>query len=274
MFVNCLASAHRDPEAVGSRGYPSIMSVSLFANFPAREYVAHYYSYVGDENAAMLDAILRGVEELDPLAEAVVEVGSGPSVVPLLALAAARRPAGEVHFLDVAESNLDEVRAWLSSQAGAFDYGAVLDWLAARTGTPATACAASLRDSAWSTRRLDMTSELPDDLRGRFDTLSSHFFAESATDDLTEFVFLLAQLRSLCRPAATIFLSFMRRSLGYEVAGTRFPAVHVDEHSLPVYLEEAGFALKSARWSTTPVEDPPTRRGYEGMVFVAARLSD
>lgn len=249
------------------------MSSSVFGRFPAREYVSHYYSYVGDENAAMLDAMLDSVAVLKPTMGRVVEAGGGPSLVPLIALTAGQRPAREVVFADVAPSNLTEVQAWLDHEKNAFDYRAVLEWIAQRTGKAADEIERGLRASSWTIERVDLLEALPKTMLGGFDTVSSHFFAESATDEEDEFVFLLSQIQSLGAPGAAIFMSFMRRSLGYSVAGIRFPALDVDEETLPGYFDRAGFKMTEVTWRTTPVEDPPTREGYQGMVFLSGRLA-
>lgn len=248
------------------------MHCTIFHKFPAREYATRYYSYVGHENAAMLVSIVDGVRRLAPRLDRVAEVGGGPSVAPLLALTAASRAPEDIVFIDIAASNLAEVRSWLDGDASAFDYAAVLKWLARRTEWPESAVEKRLRAAHWRIRELDLTNELPRELPGGFDTVSSHFFAESATQREDQFVDFLRQIRCLCAPKAVVLLSFMRRSLGYSVGGEHFPAVQVDETSLPGHFAEAGLELEFARWSAVGAEDPPTRDGYEGMVFVSGQV--
>ena len=104
------------------------------------------------------------------------------------------------------------------------------------------------------------------------DVVSSHFFAESATDVPSKMVDYLRRTAALCRPGGLLVLSFMRRSAGYSVAGHDFPATSIDEHDLGGYLAQAGVELDDFAWSTVGVEDPPTRPGYDGMLFCRGRI--
>jgi len=81
-------------------------------------------------------------------------------------------------------------------------------------------------------------------------------------------------MAGLGAPGARVFLSFMRRSIGYSVDGIDFPAVPVDENTLPGLLRAADLHLVDAEYLVTDVETPPTRTGYEGMVFVGGILRD
>jgi len=47
----------------------------------------------------------------------------------------------------------------------------------------------------------------------------------------------------------------------------------VDEDSLPGLLEAAGLRLEDMEIRLGPLEDPPARAGYDGMVFACGRLA-
>lgn len=218
----------------------------------------------------MLEAVVDSVGRLEPTLGRVLEVGGGPSVAPLLALTAACGSApGEVVFVDISGGNLAEVREWLEGSAGSFDYGPVLSWLEGETGVPGVDIADMLRRTRWELAELDWRAPPPMRWNERFDTVSSHFFAESVAPDESEFGGLIRNMAATCAPGAAVFLSFMRRSTGYEIGGRRFPALSVDETVLPQLLREGGLSLVAEVVASTPAEQPPTRSGYEGMVFVS-----
>ena len=87
---------------------------ACFLDFPARAYLEKFYGAVGEENAAMLRAILAGLSPPPAVSPRVIEVGGGPSLFSLMAMAAVeRRRLRRVTFTDIAAANLAEVRWWL-----------------------------------------------------------------------------------------------------------------------------------------------------------------
>lgn len=252
-----------------------MVQTNPFESFPSRAYLEKYYSYVGDENGAMLRALADFGRRFEPRFDRFVEVGGGPSIVPILALCAALdRSPGSMTFMDISQKNLDEAALWLDHDAVAFDYTAVLSWLEGEHRVAMSDIERLAMSTTWSFPVVDLRKPLADWMTQSFDTISSHFFAESATSDYETFITFLKRIADLGAPEATVFLSFMRRSQGYSVAGIDFPAVWVDEETLPDLLATAGLHLLDAQYVTTNAEIPPTRPGYDGMVFVGGVLSN
>jgi hypothetical protein len=244
-----------------------------FEHFPARSYLKKYYSYVGDENAAMMQALAHFAQRFEPALERVAEVGGGPSVVPLLTLSAAlSRSPDAITFNDICDANLEQVEFWLDRRPAGFAYDEVLAWLQQEHEIDAARITELVRGSAWTLWSADLQEPPVEEVTHRFDTISSHFFAESATNERDTLVLLLNRIAQLAAPDARVFLSFMRRSLGYSIDGIDFPAVPVDEYSLPQLLRAAGLELEPLEIITAEAEDPPTRPGYEGMLFVGGIL--
>lgn len=259
---------------IPSQPSPAV-SEGSFEHFPARSYLEKYYSGVGPENASLLEALIFFCRDLEPELARVVEVGGGPIVLPLLALTAAcGRGPGHVLFSDIAPTNLAEVERWLVDDPEQFDWSGTLEWLERHAGADARRAARSLRSSSWELRELDMREPLPAELLSSFDTVSSHFFADSATADEREFVQFLAKVRLLGAPGATFFLSFMCRSRGYAIDGEHFPAIALDPESLLPYLAHAGFKLSRFKLHAVPTEGAAEETGYAGLMFVAGTLDD
>ncbi|MGH2714249.1 MAG: hypothetical protein ACRDM7_10270 [Thermoleophilaceae bacterium] len=249
-------------------------SDSLFFEFPARAYLEKYYSHVGDENSAFLRAIASFLLAERVPTDRVIEVGGGPSLFSLMAVAAVRQsPFRHVTFTDIGWKNLAEVECWLSDDPRQFDYEALLRWLELEVGAPPETVARALRKSRWEILNVDWHNGIPADWQGHYDVVSSHFFAESATDDEGEFIDLLWKVGRLARPGASVLLSFMCRSGGYRIGHQSFPAFSIDEDNICDYLARAGIELAEPVVSTAPTEDPASDPGYDGMVFVCGRLA-
>jgi len=246
---------------------------SVFYGFPARGYLEKYYSDVGPENVAFVESIVDYLRTRTAATDTVIEVAGGPCLYSLMALMAGRgRPFEHVTFTDIGWKNLREVEAWLQEDPSRFDYGPLLRWLSHELGIDADETARRLRASTCELASFDWREPVPSAWRHAYDVVSCHFFAESATDDETEFVSFLGKLRELGRPGATLLTSFICRSAGYTITQQQFPAFAVDESSIFGYLQKAGLQLQDVEVRSVPSEDPDSNPGYDGLLFVAGHL--
>jgi hypothetical protein len=246
---------------------------SVFLEFPARAYLEKYYSEVGVENSTFLRSITDYLADQSAPTDRVIEVAGGPSLFSMFAIAAVRkRPFRRVAFTDIAWRNLDEVEAWLYDDPRQFDYQPVLEWLRDEVGADGAELVDTLRNSTWDLTQFDWREETPIEWPRSFDVVSSHFFAESATDNEDELIGLLGKIGRLGQPGAVVLLSFMCRSNGYSIGHQDFPAFDVDERNVWRYLEEAGLDLAEVVLKTVPTEDPLSFPGYDGMLFIGGRL--
>jgi len=241
--------------------------------FPARYYLEKYYTNVGLENAAFMRAAARSVRPVERLG-VFAELGGGPSLCALFAMVAATRVGPtRVVWMDVASSCLKEVDDWLRMEAGAFDYAAVLQWLEDEFDVDRSELAGRVRGAEWDMRRLDLHRPLPADLWGVGDVVGSHFFAESATGDEERFVEMTSHIGQAASPGALIALSYIRRSRPYRLQDdTLYPALSLDEDNLQPLLARAGLKFAELRVERGPIDDPPARPDYDGMVFATGSL--
>ena len=244
------------------------------AEFPARFYLEKYYSNMGMENAAFMHSVARSVASVGRLG-VVVELGGGPSLCALFAMVAATDTGPtQVIWLDIAGSSLNEVDSWLRGDGDAFDYTAVLAWLENEFDVKSSKLARRVRDAEWDMRCLDLFRPLPHDLLGTGDVVGSHFLAEAATNEEGPFVELTSRVGEAASTEALIALSYIRRSRPYRLNDEAlYPAFSLDENSLPPLLARAGLEFAELDVESGPLDDPPARSGYDGMVFATGRLA-
>lgn len=248
-------------------------SESIFYEFPARSYLEKYYSAVGPENAAFVRSITDYLWTRAPATDTVIEVAGGPCLYSLMSLMAARgRPFEHLTFTDIGWKNLREVDCWLRDHPSQFDYAPLLQWLAEEAGVDPDAVAGSLRSSTWELTSFDWRDPVPEAWRGRYDVVSCHFFAESATADEAELVAFLEKLGHLGAAGAILLTSFICRSAGYTIQQRDFPAFGVDRDSIFGYFERAELELEDVEVRWVASEDLASNPGYEGLLFVAGRL--
>jgi len=249
-------------------------TAALFFDYPARFYLGKYYSKVGVENDAFMRSVADATRRLGSLGT-VVELGGGPSLCAMFAMTAATESGPErVVWLDAGAPNLREVQSWLSGQPDAFDYSAILDWLEAELGASAQNVIERLRGARWDLRMIDLWAGLPADLDGVGDVVGSYFVAECATDCEAEFIELTKRVRQTSRDGAQVVLAYIRASSPYRLHDdTLYPALAVDECNLPSLLDLAGVSLANRAIRRGPIDEPPPRPGYSGMVFVQGQLT-
>jgi hypothetical protein len=247
---------------------------SSFSHFPARFYLDKYYAHVGVENEAFMQAVAKSVQTVDKLGT-VIELGGGPSLCGMFAMAAATRAGPErVIWVDVAPSSLAEVESWLEGASHAFEYTKVLRWIGQQLRVDPATIIQRLRSANWETRMIDLWEDLPADLRGLGDIIGSYFVAEAAASDELGFIELTSRISEVASSEARIALAYIRRSQPYRLDDdVIYPAFAVDEANLPHLLERAGLSFADVNIDRGPLEEPPARPGYEGMVFVVGQLA-
>jgi hypothetical protein len=246
----------------------------LFYEFPARGYLEKYYGEMGPENIAFVRSITDYLAMRTASTDSVIEVAGGPSLYSLMALMASRqRPFEHVTFTDIGWKNLREVQSWLDDDPTQFRYDALLRWMSEEAGIDGADIAHALRASNWELAGFDWHDPVPAAWRRRYDVVSCHFFAESATNDESDLVTFLSHLGQLGRQGATLLTSFICHSSGYRIHGRDFPAFAIDERSVFQYLERAGIRLLDVEVRSVAAQAPDSDPGYDGLLFVAGRLS-
>jgi hypothetical protein len=245
-----------------------------WSQFNPRAYLTDYYSDLGAENLALLRFFAESYRAL-PSGGLLLDFGGGPTIYPLIS--AATRVA-EIHFSDYLETNLREVRRWLSGDATAFDW----DPFIRKALEFETGAACSDRDVAQRARRIracvtritrcDASRTPPLDApQGSYDIVLSNFCAESATSDREQWQAYMANIGSLLKPGGALIVSALKGANQYAVGECSFAAVDISEDDLLETLEETGFPRKGIEIRSVPADRPS--RDYAGLIMALAHKS-
>lgn len=239
--------------------------------FDPEGYFQHYYGdpHPDDETLTLLAAkALREARKESPRGLDVVDIGTGPSLIPLLAALPA---ASKLTAWEYAEPNLtwlaQEILApTLRSQWAHF-------WQAAKTAwsdEAASACPMLPHDPLplLVQRTRLVCGSIFDLPRHSFDAATMFFCAESITSSRAEFDLALAAFTGTVRPGGHIAAAFLAGSSGYEVSGRRFPAVALEPGEI-----RARLAPRLASLQVVPIglSSQEIRSGYSGAIFVSGR---
>ena len=93
------------------------------------------------------------------------------------------------------------------------------------------------------------------------------FVAESLTEDINEFRDACRALSRAVVPGGSIAVALMEGSIGYDTAGTSFPAVQVSIGEVATAFDQDVDSIEITR---VPAGAEMVRTGYEGMLFTTA----
>jgi hypothetical protein len=235
--------------------------------FDPEGYFQHYYGDPHPDDDALTYLAARALRSVACSSRSldIVDVGTGPSLIPLLAA------------LPVAT----RLTAWEYSKPN-------LEWLAKELTGP------TLRPqwqhfwqrvkAAHSLDGANASPMLPHDplpplvqrtrlLRGSifdlpprtFDAATMFFCAESITSNTHEFQTAVSAFTETVRPGGLIAAAFLAGSSGYEVSGRRYPAVAIDTEDIAACLVGRVQALE---FTPIGLSSSEIRSGYCGAIFV------
>lgn len=236
--------------------------------FDPEAYFQHYYGDAHPDDDDLTRLAARALCSAPPMGGRldVLDVGTGPSLIPLLcAVPRARR----LTAWEFAPNNV----AWLKRELAA----PVLRpqwqhfWQVARQAVAARAERAELAcpedPLPWLQAHTQITQGSIFDLpRAQWDAATMFFCAESITSRVDEFETALNAFATAVRPGGLIAAAFLVGSQGYDVAGRRFPAISLGADDIESRLASRLASMSVQRIGLT---DREVRSGYTGALFVS-----
>ena len=244
-----------------------------YAAFGVHAYLQEYYADVGPENLALLQFLVDALRTVDENG-VMLDFGGGPTLYSLIAAAPKMR---EIHFSDYSEPNREEVLRWLHRDRRAFDWHAFTRTILELEGNDPSPPSVLMREEMARgrvTRVLHCDAHAPcpvDEGVPGYDLLTTHFCAEAAANDRTQWRQCMQNITSLLKPGGRLIVSAVKGADSYAVGDTTFFAVNILESDLVQVLQENGFAGSDIAIDSVPADRP--ERHYQGLMFAAATKS-
>jgi len=237
-----------------------------WAEFSSEEYFAHNYKTVQAEDQEILHRV--SLFFIDAFADrnrasCAIDVGSGSNLYPALLMLPW---ADRIQLTDYSPRNVSWLRDEIDDDKPTWDWQPFWHELAGYRGYDQVRKpreqlkAACLGDRDLAGVRRQSVFDLP---RGRWQLGTMFFVAESITEEFTEFCEAIGRFAGALQAGAPFAAAFMAGSLGYEVDGTRFPALKVTSDDVRECFEKFGANELSVSANET---SPGVRPGYEGMI--------
>lgn len=231
--------------------------------FDPTAYVEHYYGAPHPDDDEVLRRTAKALSLLHRNDLEVVDVGTGPNLIPLFAaLPFARRQT----VWEYAQSNIDWMRAVLAGEAVRSPWRHFWRVAAHSHGLdPDTDPLPALRSKVELVQ--GSIFDLP---QRRWDAATMFFCAESITAEQDEFERACAAFARAVRPGGVLAAAFLAGSQGYRVAEEDFPAVAVSVASLQQAFDSLASEIEVTGIGAMGEE---IRSGYSGMLFLTARAT-
>jgi hypothetical protein len=253
-------------------GHPSLApAFAPWSEWKPEEYLHEYYRDVEPDERFLLEFLVEVMGELPPVPVAL-DFGCGPTVHRLFPLVPR---AQEFHLAEYLPVNRDAVSRWAAGRPGAHDWSLFArETLRLEGGLEPADGQVRAREQAAReriTRILSADAGDRDPLgparRGFYPLVTTHYCADSATDDRETWLRYMRHIAGLVRPGGCFVVSALGGSRGYRVGSHWFPGAAVTAEDVLAFLEEAGFGEIDRRERAVPDR---ADQGYGSVIFARA----
>jgi hypothetical protein len=252
------------------------LSEDAFRPFDPKAYLSEYYSYIGEENRALLhflnEAYNRIFSEIDTAR--ILEFGGGPTIYQLIS--AARYPVS-IDFSDYLDENLCEVRTWLRDRPEKFSWDAFIQYALDHEGecTDLVTLEKRVQLIRSKVKRLincdaKKSDPLGEKRRAAYDIVSVNFVPESITTEIAEWHLLIDNVASLVRAQGYLLMCAITGATHYRVGERFFPAAPISAELLEAELERQHFSIVFTDFIAAEHKE----QGYHGICMVLAKKED
>lgn len=243
-----------------------------YTHFDSHLYLEEYYRDIVTETYALLKFLVHAFGNL-PTIDRALEVGCGPTLYTAIAAAPHVRT---LHLSDYLESNLAQIRTWLSQTAPTFDWSDYGQAILAIEGNPIVSTASIesrmvlVRQRVTALHHCDITLSPPvADAAATYDLVISNLCIEAVAQTRKEWQRYMSNLLSLLRPGGYLVLSMVKEAFAYSVGNHVFGVLTLNENDVEICLKANQMRGDTIHISTIPATHP--LYPYAGMMCITAQ---
>lgn len=218
---------------------------SKYTDWDPQKYLSDYYSTVMSDERFCLEFLVDSLHRMSSVSVAL-DFGSGPIASHLLPLVT---KCEEIHISEYLESNLMELKKWLSADAQAHDWRSfTLEVLRLEGLTNPTESEAQLREDNLRRR---VTQVLLGDARepnplgvekhNFYPLVTAHYCAEGISLNKEEWQTYMANIMSMVQPQGILIISACGSGTFYRVGDLYFPSTKLEPHDIVDCFWDNGF---------------------------------
>jgi nicotinamide N-methyltransferase/methyltransferase len=240
-------------------------------HFDPKEYLREMFSAPDDEDRFSLFFMARVLNSLQDNLY-IHEFGGGPTLYSVAALACKAR---KIHFSDVVDASLQEVRAWLNGKPDAHDWTPYIALALEAEGSAVTETAiaeraALMRKAVTHLMHCDAQKNPPIELENtQYDLVTAHHCTDVAATNIDEWQKVIKNVTTIVRPGGWLMLSVTTGARTYEVGDVIFQCVDLTKEDIQNGLLAAGYLKESIILETYDTVEQS--REYAGIIMALAR---
>ncbi|KAM6985124.1 nicotinamide N-methyltransferase, partial [Aplochiton taeniatus] len=204
----------------------------------------------------------------------LIDIGTGPSIHSLIS---ACQHFEEIYVSDFTDSNLEEIKKWLSNEEGCFNWNPVVQYvcnLEGNTRSPAQV-EQQLRLRVKQVLRCDVRLDNPFHplTVEPADCITTSLCLEAACKDLETYRRSLQSVSALLRPGGALVMAGVLGETFYLVGGRRFSCLRLTRSDIEGILLELPFSLKEFNVLYAQNKEKNTTSDF-GAVFQLVAIKD
>jgi len=244
-----------------------------FTKFKPKDYLEYYYSRIDDENHSLLEFFAQAYKDVKS-GSVMLEFGGGPTIYQIISAA---NKVAKIDFSDYLQPNLDEVQAWKTGSAGAFDWKPFIKKALEIEGSPSDDQSVTAREELIKGKLNDFikadafkSDPCGAESRGKYDVVGVSFVPEGITDSKDIWRSSIANIATLLKPGGIMAMAAITGADFWHSGPQTLPAVNLSADDFKQDLPKAGLSIKDLRIITSEIPDPnhPDFTGYTGMIFI------
>jgi SAM-dependent methyltransferase len=265
------SSLHKHHSSLVTRHSSLTPEFAGWSEWRPEAYLQEYYRDVEADERFLLEFLVEVMREIPP-APVALDFGCGPTVHRLFPLV----PRVEAfHLAEYLPANRAAVAGWVAARPAAHDWSPFARETLRIEGDPdPSETAVRGREQAARARIGPVLAAdageidpLGPERRGFYPLVTSHYCADSATDDKETWRQYMRNIAGLVRPGGQFILSALGGSPGYRVGSHWFPGAAINELDIRACLEVAGFSSIDLRERAVPDR---AEQGYRSVIFAWA----
>ena len=227
-----------------------------YSDWDPQKYLQEYYSDIMPDEQYCLEFLIESLKHSNPVPVAL-DFGSGPIISHILPLVT---KAQEIHVSEYVESNLVELRKWLSADKAAYDWGAftqeILRLENHQTPTPIDI------QKREAEARQKVTYVTPGDVRepnplgdaryNFYPLVTAHYCAEGISLNKDEWRTYMGNIMSMVKPGGMLITSACGSGNYYRVGDTCFPSTELTPQDVLSCFLDNGFVNLDIRVRDLP----------------------
>lgn len=229
---------------------------SEYADWSPRRYLEEYYSGIMPDERFCLEFLVDSLRKV-PDVEVALDFGSGPVISHVLPLVT---KAQEVHLSEYVESNLTELRKWLSADKTAYDWSLFTETVLQFEGHQ-NPTALDIQQRELDVRQ-KVTQVIPGDVRENhplgeakhdfYPLVTAHYCAEGISLNKDEWRTYMGNIMSMVQAGGTLITSACGSGTYYRVGENCFPSTELNPQDVLSCFLENGFVNLDIRVRDLP----------------------